>query len=639
MNSQLIDLQPEHRTKLGTIIRDWIQVGLDQKGQPDWWKKVWAFYENRTPENPGKGLVPVHMPLSQPRIDMLSANVCTVVGKQDPIMLADSEDTELASKKQQFLHKVWEYAGFDAQIRKASTDAGNVNRCFYKLTPNGQPGTGGMQRAPNPSQKPGIEIAVISPNDMSVFPAVSGGCQGAVCVGNRLYKRVQTINDQIKAGEYYKVTVTGGDSPSEHDDTGTVAHSGSSEGLMPVENEQTSVECFDCIVKLNLKDYGGEDAEIRYRALIAFKNGDLLSLERYPENYQYTWYFEGFYITDGENYWSGRSVGRNLFTLQDLYNKYWAMFYTSGMSQAKPPIIGPKLDGEKYSEWEIGAYIESDEPVAPWSPSIRADLQPIIIALQNIERVADQVARVSQNSMGAANKAAETASENNIIASGVAVGLEEYIANFSSPFPAMAEHTEHLMQGMWEDVQSYYTQIAEVPVLDPTGQPALDPATNQPMTQPGEVPIISLEEIQRPVCWKVNGTSPASLPQTKLRDSQMLATLAQDPEYGIDKHALGTLIITNSSLSGDGNLQLSREEIQANLMAQQQAQMQQLAMQQQHESGMANQKREADIEREHVKSRLGRESEASGKLVELLGEEGVNELLRIAQKQSDRKAS
>lgn len=650
----LIPLSPEVRRAIGTKLRAWIDLGLDAKNDCAWWKDVTGFYENRKPADAGKGKISMHMPLSQPRQDALTSNVCTVVGKQDPVMLCDLPDTELAGRRQKFIHKVWDYAGFDIQIRKASTDATNFNRCFYKVTPNGFPEMSGGQQSPNTSLKPGIEIGVIPPKDMTVFPAVLGGCQQAVLVGNRLYKRVQTINDRIKAKEYYEVKVSGGDNPEEHDDTGSIQHAGMSMGLMAQEPNQQAAECFDLIVRLDLtaedlnggKKGKGPEGEKRYRAVLAYKNSDLLLLEEYPETFQYTWYFEGFYITS-DLYWPGTSVGRNLLPLQDGYNKLWSQFITAGWKMADPKIIGPALnDGQKWAEAPSGAYLETDETVQPWSPDIHVELQPITMAMEKIERTADQVARVSQNSLGVANSSADTATENGIIASGVAVGIEEYIANFSSCFPAMAEHTEHIMASMPQEMATYYTHAVDVPVVDPmTQQPAVDPQSGQPALQPQEMPILTPEELKKPTCWRVNGTSPSSTPQAKLQAGQMLVQVAADPEYRMNKPALGALIVANSSLSGDGNLQYSEQEwaqmqAQAQMQQQQQLQAQMMMQQQQGQQQMQMQDQKAghELTRESVRARLNGDSEAARALVERFGEKAIRRLLDATEDQGDQKA-
>ena len=599
-----------------------------------------AFYENRQPESPGKGLVPVHMPLSQPRQDALTANVCTVIGKQEPIMLCDLEDTDLASRRQKLLHKAWDYAGIDVQLRKASTDATNFNKCIYKVTPaSGEPK--GMTGSPNASLQPGVDIAVIPPENVSVYPAALGGMQVASLVGDKLYKRLKNIRAGI-GSQYYDVTVVSDNADSE-DELGVQQHAGSALGLLPPDRDQELIEVWDCVVRLDLKEYGGPEGERKYRATLAFGNQELLALEPYPEEYRYTWYFEGFYIASGRTYWSSTSVARNLKPLQDQYNKLWSMFYTSGMAAAKPVVVGPKLEGgEKYTKWEHSDYIETDEPVQPWSPQIRTELGPITAAIEMVERNADQVARVSQNSLGAENIGVDTATENSIIASGVAVGIEEYIANFSSPLAAMAEHTEDVLLGMFDEIAPYYSHTVDMPVTDPmTGEPVIDPATGQPVMQPQQAPLVSPEEMQILTCWRPNGNSPSSTPQAKLQAAQMLVQAAADPAFGFDKYAIATVIYKNSPLAGDGNLQYSKEEMQRMALEAQQAQQEQMMMQAQmqsmqqgaqmdHEKGLQAQKQEADIERERERARPKSADETIGALVDIFGEDGLRQLLALA---------
>jgi len=593
----LITLSAGARQALGQSFTLWIQAGLDQKGTgpTGWWREVERFYRNEAPESPGKGIVPWHVPISQPRQDALTANVCTVIAKQEPMMLCDIEDTDLADRREKAVHKAWQDGGFEIQLRKVSTDATNVNKGFFKLTPRAAthgresgPGTAsGMQRSPGASQCPGVEISVIKPNDMSVYPAVMGGCQEAVLVGNRLWKTIGSCKALIASGAYYKQAMEPADGdPSAHDETGGKDRSGSIENISP-DLDTRGAEIWDCIVEYDLSEIeGAQDGpkgSKRYRATVAIATNELLALEAYPEHFRYKWYFEAFYIPDGENYWSGLSVARNLKSLQDAYNKLAAAFYTYALSAARPLVIGPPLStGETYSQWEAGAYAETDEVANVWQSSVTFQGQPLVVQMQQIERIADMVARVSQNTMGSIQGHTTTATTDSIVASGVAVGIEEYISNFSTPLPLMAEHTEDVLAGMWDEVSPYYLRPApdqdkpedggagvpgQVGPVGPVGQGGGSGMNSGPAM----VPLLSFDELAVPCSWKCNGTSPSATPQARVQAAMQMAELAQDPAFGIDKYALGTVISKDSPLTGTGDIQIPKEEVQEMMAQQQQA--------------------------------------------------------------------
>jgi primosomal replication protein N len=96
--------------------------------------------------------------------------------------------------------------------------------------------------------------------------------------------------------------------------------------------------------------------------------------------------------------------------------------------------------------------IETDSPVTPWQGSVKFDGAPFPQILERCEQIADQVARISQNTTGAQASGQTTATEQSIIAAGVAVGLEGYIAKFSEEFGMMMSLT---MQIIAQDFEAY----------------------------------------------------------------------------------------------------------------------------------------------------------------------------------------
>lgn len=574
-----IPLATSVRRNLGSRFREWVDAGLNAKGTgpSGWWREVTAFYENRLPETPGKNIVPWHVPLSQPRQDSLTANVCTVIAKQEPIMLCDLEDSEAAGRRQRFVHKVWTNAGIDPCLRKGSSHATNYNRCFYKITPKAtsrlqatvaDSGVFGMQMSPAATQCPGVDISVILPTEMTVFPALLGGCQEATLVGNRLYKTIGSCNRLITSGFYYKdATDLPEDNPENHDELGSKQHSGASIGLV-VDHTNGGVELFDLVVTFDLSeiDSSAPKGYKRYRATLAFGNNELLALEPYPESYRYVWYFEGFYKPMSDSYWPETSIARDLKPLQDAYNKLSGTMYTYAQAAAKPLIFGPPPDtGEDFLQTEAFTYFASSEQMQPFSPTISFQAQPLVEEGQRIERVADVVARVSQNTMGSIQGRSTTATTDSIVAAGVAVGLEEWIGNFATPLPLMAEHTEDVMRGQYDAISKYYTMPGPVQ----PGLPNPDGTPGEPI--PGEpVPLVTYDELMAPTVWRVNGMSPSATPQAKVQAATQLAAMMQDPATGLDAYEVAGTVLRNSPLSGVANLQLPKAEVHQMMASMQQ---------------------------------------------------------------------
>lgn len=582
-----IKLSRSARLALGPIFQQWIQAGLTEKGSgPDgWWREVEQRYRNEMPTAPDKDVVAFHIPISQPRQDSLTSNVCTVIAKQEPIMLCDLGDADLQNRRQRLIQKAWEDAGIRAQASKASTHATNINKCYFKITPKSSRTTSGGQRSSGASASPGVDIDVVHPNDMVVMPAIEGGCKSAVLVGNRLWKTLAECKQLIKEGTYYNdAQEPGTGDPGEHDEQGERARSGETLSAMDDAKLQ-KVQLWSCVVEFDLSTLHPEapDGFKRYLITVSWTTLELLSLQAYPESYRHKWYFEGFYVPNDVSYWPSKSVARNLLPLQNAYNNLASLFYTYGSMAARPPMLGPKLD-EEYTELHPGDYLETDEEPKAFSPTITFQGQPLVVQMQQIERIADQVARVSQNTMGSIQGRDTTATTDSIVAAGVAVGLEEYIGNFATPFPSMAEHTEDVLAGMYDEVSQYFTREEAPPAPDPEMAEEDGSGINSPVpaAAPQLVPLVSYEELRQPASWRVNGLAPSATPTAKVQAASTLAEMSENPAYGLDPYEVAGAILKNSPLAGTGNLQIPKEKVEQ--MMQQQAQAEAAANQPQQQA-------------------------------------------------------
>jgi hypothetical protein len=162
--------------------------------------------------------------------------------------------------------------------------------------------------------------------------------------------------------------------------------------------------------------------------------------------------------------------------------------------------------------------------------------------------------------MGSVQDRSTTATENSIIAAGVAVGLEEYIANFSTFLPDAATFTFELLDVHFADWA--------------------DDAMNLGIVQ---------QEVSSPCIWEPNGKSPGNTPGAKL---QALSQIAQAVEAfanippgnptGIDPYNYIAALVANSGLTAADNIQIPRQQMEQQQM---QAQMSAMAQQQQGNPG------------------------------------------------------
>jgi hypothetical protein len=540
---------PEQRAAIGRLIRDLIDAGRQTKGHVEyWWLNCEQYHRNefRESDSPGTGWVPVPIPYSQPRQDMLTAQVCGVIARQAPYMLAETAngDSVVEDAKQKVNQKFWKQSKFEIQIRKASNICTDTNLVWYRLAWD------------KTSRKPftGLLMDVFHPKHCVLFPATVRGIEGARLVAHTFPLRQREIEDLQKVGPakggYFKdgPPVTGGDTASAQDTTGEIINSGAQPDVSGPDPKDARVDCWSGCLKY------GEDGQPEkwYSVTIAYDNATLLQFEDYP--YSRPWYFDARYVTEtNDAYWPGVSVARHLSVLQDASNKLSSGLYNGAMASAFPNTYGPDLP-EKDSRQMWGDVVQSDMPQQIFTPNSRFNGAPFDGQLNRLDLIGDKAARVSANTMGAVQDRSTTATENSIIASGVATGIEEYIANFCEPLPAMAEFTEELLSLHFKD----------------WAQDAMALGVQQAV-------------LEAPCTWDVSGASPGNTPGAKLAATEKLGQFAKQfgPQSGIKPHALAKVAVANSGLAGADDILMTDEEMaqqQAQSAQQQQAQADQQAL-------------------------------------------------------------
>jgi hypothetical protein len=445
---------------------------------------------------------------------MLTAQVCSVITKQDPYMLAeDCADADAEDLKEATLHKFWKSAGFEQKIRRASHIATDTNKAWMRIC---------WERT---GDRPftGLIWDVVHPRHTVIFPATVEGIQGSRLVGHRFYRRVREIEAMQRSGVYFEdgVPLIGGDTPQEYDRGGEIQSSGAAPAVAGPDVKDERVELWDCCLR-----YDAGDGEQWFRATFAFKTCCLLSFESYP--YSRPWYFDAAYVTSNDDaYWSPVSVARHLSGLQDVCNKYNGALYNGSMMSAFPPIFGPELT-EKDFRYTFGDYIPTDTAAQNWAPTITFRGNDIVRHLEIIDTAGDRAARISSNAQGTQSVREATATESSIIAADVSVGIEEYIANFAGSLGEIAEFTMELLTIHFSDWKQDAVSIG-----------------------------ITQAQVALPCLWEPNGKSPGNTPGAKLAACEKLAQLAGQfgPATGIDIYELTRVIIANSGLFGADNIQ------------------------------------------------------------------------------------
>jgi len=554
-----IKLKAKERDDIARRIRDMIDAADGQKGSAPngWWRSVYDKYLGVAPDQDESSTIAQFMlpHTIRPRSDALNAQICTVIGRQDPYMTAaEGVPAEVARRKERALHRMWQDAKFDVAIRKAGIPAILLNKAIYRVYPE----------YGDYNARVGCCIEVIHPKNFFCYPASLNGKEDWSLACHRQWKRIRTIKDKMRAGSYFDITgkmnkpLVESD-PSQYDETGEIEHSNTAIANHSPENDSKPVRIDVGQVKLDLSppNADGERTgeEKWYRFELAYDSVELLSLS--PYGFTQCEYFFGSLLPELEMFWGGNALGRAAYPIQDAADKNWSTYHTMGHNAAKRLIVGPGgIDGSTHVTADWGEYYGNDDIQQPMSFPITPQLAPLLDGLDRLERMADQNFRISQNTLGTIQGKKTTATTDSIVAAGVQVGVEEFIANFSEPFPAMAQHTEEIALHLFADLVSYY------------GEESF-PATP--------------EDLAMRTTWETTGKSPNATPEAKIQHGLMLSEVAADPEYGIDKYKLGSVLTREGPLAGVEGIQKTLEQMQqeaeAIAQAEQEAQQEMMAAQ------------------------------------------------------------
>jgi hypothetical protein len=573
MRTPSIASTQEKRTALENVLSQIVSDGISARsGLGVIWEENEKIYRNEIagPKSVLEGWEPVHIPFSQPRQDQLVAMTSNIVCTQKPYMLCECSDDEAATRREIVLHNEWDRANFDLVIQELGQIATNTNRAILRVTyahdPTGTLTGDAAQTSPKKSQVrfSGINFDVIHPANFICLPATVSGVRGAYALGHRFYRTLADVKEMQRLGKYMSPTsmeseIMGGDSPLESEESGKFSYAAIADDPA-FDKSHEQVELWDLIVKLpGGSSLDSKDPQVYYRATFAPTQNRLLAFERYP--FSRPWYFGFGWLLDQNQFWSGRSVARNLAPLQSAYNNVHTALYNGAMMAAMPPVFGPKPSAEKSAYYNYGEYIEVDGSTPITIPTIQFQGGPLRQQAADIERIGDLVSRVSENMMGATNRTEITATQTEVVASGASAGLQAYIRCFTDALPEAAAFTMELLS-------SYYPIWAD---------------QNPDMAQQ-----LSYEDLQDYGVWTTAGRSPMSTRQSRLASLQMIAQTAMQLtgagiDVGIQWYELFQTILDNADLSGNDKIQMSQEEMQA--LQQQQMAMAQEAQMNEAQSG------------------------------------------------------
>lgn len=479
-----IDLREQQTSWMSEIYR--IDRG-DAGGEPIYSDQLDA----ETDDADGK----MHIPIAAPRLDALTANVSTIIGKQSPYLVAVEGPPE-RTKNEQFLHRLMRDAGFPMMIRKAAKECGLVNFAVAYVSPSigDDPVTNlsYAQSQERQTKRSGIEFGLIRAEDFVAFGAENSGLDNALMVGHRFQMPLQMARDKVKSKEWccelqdYGRQV--GSIQLDEEGYASVTLGESAPDLDKDDNLDgaNAVTFWELYVKTTIKG-----SYQWFRLIVGAESQKVYRIEKHPYS-RHPYFSFSFLESPLGRVFPVTSIGRQLYPIQDCYDSMFTVLYQGAANSADPPAIGmPHSD--KDQRYDRGQIVEGFEGVS----NINFDGAYVNQSLALLERTADQVARVSQNMIGTGNSNAKTATENSIIAQNVQTSLEDLIATFSESLPAMAQYI------MDEIVFNSYSEYA--------------------LDYPNEIP--DQMTLGGSILFEVNGKSANQTPQARVQQAQLLIEL------------------------------------------------------------------------------------------------------------------
>lgn len=334
-------------------------------------------------------------------------------------------------------------------------DSDNLASPSYKADRTGevQPKTSG-----NPDVRySGLIIDSFKPEDCVVYPTYSPSIQEARIVGHRFLKSRSDLIERQDAGIYFE------------------------DIIIPISNDMLSVDtspantdviadsvidgpllCYDLVVKLTPP---GKKGVKRYRCTLLKNTRQLLAIEEY--DLPTVWYFSPGYKYDLGSFWNTRSVGDRLIEPQTIYNDAYTLIILCAAAGGFANVAVSNWMGEstvQSSGLAKFTLFKGDPKFFP-IPTNGTAAQYLTFLCENLERVADSLARLSQAGLGQQFANGTTATEVNNVVAGQQQGLSTFSKNFCLELERMADLGRWLLDDNWKAFKDYHGDA--VSVTDP----------------------------------------------------------------------------------------------------------------------------------------------------------------------------
>lgn len=501
----------------------------DTSNQDRWTRACDVYYEALVLSSLGfiDDASPYNIAILPQRVDGIVSTVCGNISSADPYFLFKNPGQEADSLEglQQTVHYALDIARFDRRIRDAALQSALKGRGMLRLrytTINTgmladweDVDTMAADDAADPvsSQKGEVEVPVSGgevrysglvidaflPEDMVCYPTWATNVVDMTLVGNRFTQRFLDIQTKQENGRYFADAVLVNTNDAES------INNGGTPSII-ADPEDYGNLCYDVLVKVKPEPperadgtRGKGQPEAWYRATILKANRELLALE--PYDLPQPWYFGPTLKGDIDRWWPRRSIADRLVEIQTLYNDAWTLIILATAACAFQNVAVANYTGQQTTmKSGLGNFMffRGNPTFTP----IPAGFTPegVQFIIENIERVADAIARFSQNALGGQAKAQITATETNAINQGQAAGSEDYTSEFGLELERMADMARFLLFINWDAFKAFHGEA---------------------------ITLVNVTDLTMRVQCEVNGKSPNDTPQAALAKVQGLVEFFQ----------------------------------------------------------------------------------------------------------------
>lgn len=351
----------EKRKAIAKCLCDMIDAGIAEKGTlPNRWQRNLEYYHNEPGEKDYevyKGATDHHQPLTQPILDTIIEDVVQPIIENDPYVyvIASGGAAKRSAALEYNLTYLMRSGGFESAAYEAARIACCTGvtpaRVTFEATAQGfHSDTVAPTLVYNPSAAiielptgetvdlgqivfAGINIEVVHPGDISMYPSRVVQPHRARYFGDLIPQRVQEVREWQYAGRYFNdAEIRGGMDTSKVEGQSEMLAATTSTGL-EVSAIDEMVDVWRGIAKLDLDKDGIEEI---YEVVVAKDQTELLDIK--PFEMRTSWYVSARLRKEHNAYYPASSIADSLQRVQSYYNEMHNQLL-DGAQMATGPVV------------------------------------------------------------------------------------------------------------------------------------------------------------------------------------------------------------------------------------------------------------------------------------------------------------